>query len=189
MGLRSILAVELCMRFEPNTHNFLRNLLLEDQRPLSFHEKWNLYGRACTTLTHNRALWTSGCWDFFDNDSRARADFNMWVQGMLTEEGARKHPSGTGDPYRGDARFMTFTMAALMAQNSPSERTLCAACNIPESRLWHSSTFEHILSSMRHLNFASIEASTLYLIPNDPGYSLTAEDLRHPKFKYLRPIV
>ncbi len=186
---RSILALELCMRFEPQAHNHLRQLIVENRRELSFHEKWSLYGRAATSLTYNRGLWISGCWDFFDEDSRARSDFNMWVQGMLTEEGARPHPSGSPDPYRGDDRFMTFTMAALLVQGAPSERALKSACEIPESRLWHSDSFAHILASMRFLNFASVEASTLYLIPNQPDYALTAEDLRHPKFQYLRPIV
>lgn len=189
MSARSILALEMCMSFEPRVHDRLRQLLTYDSRPLSFQEKWNLYGHACTTLSSNRGLWVSGCWDFFDDDRRARSDFNMWVSGMLTEEGARAHPSGSGDPYRNDPRFMTFTIACLMVQGTPSERSVAKACDIPQSRLWHAATFDHVLSSMRYLNFASVEGSTLYLIPKEPTFALTSEDLRHPKFQYLRPIV
>ena len=43
--------------------------------------------RLAQTLLQGRALWRKGCWDFFDNDARARSDFNMWVSGMLTELG------------------------------------------------------------------------------------------------------
>ncbi|NUP10752.1 MAG: hypothetical protein HOW73_32310 [Polyangiaceae bacterium] len=189
MGERSILAVELCLQYDRQAHEALRHLLVQEKRPLSYQEKWNLYGHAAMTLLAHRGLWFRGCWDFYDNDLRARSDFNMWVSGMLTEEGARTHPSGTGDPYRNDPRYMTFTIAVLLVQGSPSERTLCRACDIQQSRLWQGDTFAHILSSMRYLNFASVEASTLYLIPNDGGYALTGDDLKHPKFQYLRPIV
>lgn len=189
MGERSVLAVELCLQFNPQLHEGLRGLLMRQHMPLSYNEKWQLYGQVAMSLVNNRGLWVKGCWDFFDEDSRARADFNMWVQGMLTLEGARQQPSGTGDPYRNDPRYMTFTMAALMVNGAPSERTLASACNIPESRLWHADTFQHILTSMRHINFASVEASTLYLIPKDGNYALTGDDLKHPKFEYLRPIV
>jgi hypothetical protein len=189
MSARSILALELCLEFEPGCHAALRALLDQEKVPLSYQEKWNLYGHAAQTLLQGRALWRKGCWDFFDNDARARSDFNMWVSGMLTEEGSRQHPSGTGDPYRNDPRYMTFTMAALMVQGSPSERLLNKACDVPKSRLWSVATFEHILTSMRYLNFASIEASTLYLIPNDGNFALTGDDLKHPKFEYLREIV
>ena len=55
--------------------------------------------------------------------------------------------------------------------------------------MWHAATFERILLGLRHLNFASVEGSTLYLIPRDAPYTLTQEDLSHPKFEYLRPIL
>ena len=46
-----------------------------------------------------------GCWDYFDDDARAQRDYKMWVDGMLTEEGARTQPSrqGGGDPYRAES--------------------------------------------------------------------------------------
>ena len=84
---------------------------------------------------------------------------------------------------------MTFTMACLMVQGSPSEQALKHACAIPESRLWSADSFEQVLRSLRHINFASVEASTMYLIPNEIGWGLTADDLKHPKFHYLRPLI
>jgi hypothetical protein len=45
------------------------------------------------------------------------------------------------------------------------------------------------LSSMRYINFSSVEASTLDLFSNDRQYVLASDDLKHPKFPYLRPIV
>ncbi len=189
MSTRSILALELCLRFEAQAQAYLRSLLERTTPACSFQDKWNLYGSAASCLLANRALWVSGCWDFFDDDAKARGDFNMWVQGMLTQEGSRKEPSGSPDPYRGDPRHMTFTMAALMVQGTPSEQSIRQMCDIPQGKLWHGDTFEHVLRSMRYLNFASVEGSTMYLIPKEPNFALTLDDLKHPKFHYLRPIV
>ncbi|MFO0552049.1 MAG: hypothetical protein U0271_26925 [Polyangiaceae bacterium] len=189
MSERSILAVELCMRLDPAIQNYLRQLITTGTEKLNFHQKWWLYDQVRRTLVSQRALWVKGCWDFFDNDTKARSDFNMWVQGMLTEEGARPTPSGQPDPYRGDARYMTFTAACMMVKMTPSERQIAAQCDIPESQLWTAASFERVLNSFAYLNFASVEGSTLYLIPRDTEYGLTDEDLRHPKFEYLRPIL
>lgn len=190
MAGRSIFACEMSLAFTPVVHDALRSFVAQSYRPLSFGEKWALWDRAASLLVANQAGWTSGCWDFFDDDARARSDFNMWVQGMLTEEGARPSPLPlSADPYRGEARYLTFTMAVLMVQGTPSERRVARALDIPESRLWTRDTFVRVLLAVRLFNFASIQGSTLYLIPNDPTFALTAQDLRHPKFQYLRQIV
>lgn len=190
MATRSIFALEMCLAFSPGLHQLLHGLMAEStQRALSLQEKWSLYDRASRCLHAHHAAWHSGCWDFFDDDMKARADFNMWVNGMMSLEGARPTPSPAADPYRGDARFLTFTMAVLLVNGTASERQLAASLEIPQARLWTRDTFAHVLGATRLFNFASIEASTMYLIPNEPAYALTAEDLRHPKFKYLRQIV
>jgi hypothetical protein len=189
MGARSILALEMCLHFDPNVLAYLQGLVRSCGEKMSLQDKWAAYDQAARCLMGSRHLWARGCWDFFDDDTRARSDFNMWVHGMTSLEGARTQPSGTGDPYRGGARFMTFTMAVLLVTGSASERSLAHVCDIAEPYLWHAATFERILQGLRYLNFASVEGSTIYLIPRDPDYALTQEDLGHPKFEYLRPIV
>ena len=189
MGARSILALELCLHFDEKLQGFLLDLVRRAPARLRLQDQWQLYDHAARALIANRSLWSKGCWDFFDEDAKARGDFNMWVHGMVSREGARTVPSMTSEPYRAGPRFMTFTIAALLVHGSKSERSLAAVCDIPEPYLWHASTFERILSGLRYLNFASVEGSTLYLIPRDAAYTLTQEDLSHPKFEYLRPIV
>ncbi len=189
MARRSILAIEMCLHFDPNVQSYMQQLVRAAGQQLSFQEKWQVYDQAARCLMANKHLWQKGCWDFFDDDTRARSDFNMWVHGMTSLEGARQQPSGAPDPYRGGARFMTFTMAVLLVNGSQSERRLCHVCEIPEPYLWQAATFERILQGLRYLNFASVEGSTIYLIPRDPDWALTQEDLKHPKFEYLRQIV
>ena len=189
MAGRSILALELCLHFEASAHAQLQAIVRACGDRMSLQDKWMAYDQTARCLMANRHLWSRGCWDFFDDDTRARSDFNMWVHGMTSREGARTQPSGAADPYRGGARFMTITMAALLVTGSVSERRLAHVCEIAQPYLWHAATFERILQGLRHLSFASVEGSTIYVIPRDADYSLTQEDLGHPKFEYLRPIV
>lgn len=188
MSGRSIFAIEICTELDGQAQAFLKRLLTENTQILAPGQKWALYDQAARCLVSLRGKWRSGCWDFFDDDTRARGDFNMWVQGLMTEEGSRPHPSGSPDPYRGEPRFMTFTMACLMVTGSQCERQISAACAIPPSDLWRSDTFARMLANLRFVNFVNVEGSTMYLIPGDMSYGLTSQDLEHPKFEYLRPI-
>ncbi len=187
----SIFAIEMCLILDPSTnlHHELKQLVTRNNEKLSYEHKWNMYKSASLALAANHHLWHRGCWDFFNDDTKAQNDFRMWVSGMVTEEGARKTPSGLPDPYRGQPRYMTFTMACLLVQGSNVENTIREHCEIPQAVLWHKSTFERVLQGMRWINFAFVETDTMYLIPGDMGWGLTQSDLSDKKFEYLRPIV
>lgn len=186
----SIFAFEICARFEPGgrLHESLRALVTGAEPNPSLQAKWLYYKRVVDELLVALPLFTRGCWDYFDDDKRAKTDYDMWVGGMMTEEGARPAPSGD-DPYRGSARYLTWTMAFLMVNDSPTDLAIRELCNVPEAALWRRVTFDTILRGLGRLNFASIKSDVSYLIPRDTGWGLTDEDLAHQKFNYLRPIV
>jgi hypothetical protein len=186
----SIFALEVCARFEAGgrLHTQLRSLLHAHPFHATLQQKWQFYADVGRELLVALPLFERGCWDYFDDDARALRDYDQWVAGMTTEEGARKEPSGN-DPYRGTPRFLTFTMAFLLVNESPTDVALRRVCEVPEDRLWHRETFRHLLSNLRVLNFASIKSDVAYLIPRDDGWGLTTEDLALPKFQYLRPLV
>ena len=190
MSQLSIFALELCVQYQPALQETLHQLIRRSGERLGPQEKWAMWGQASAALLAHRAYWYRGCWDFFDDDTRARSDFNMWVSGMLTAEGARTEPlAPLGDPYRaGGPRFLTFTMAALMIKGVSSERQRAEVRSIPEHALCHVRTFARLLVGIRHINFGFVRGSTLYVIPRDADWALTAQDLEHPKFQYLRPI-
>ncbi|MBX3187438.1 MAG: hypothetical protein KF819_10505 [Labilithrix sp.] len=187
---RSILAVEICAKLEPGgrLHTALHRAVTSHPASASLQQKWLFYRHVIGELLVAAPLFERGCWDYFDDDTRARADYEQWVGGMVTEEGARPSPSGN-DPYRGETRYLTFTMAFLLLQNSPSDLAVRRLCDIPEPALWQRATFHRILSGMGVLNFASVQSDVAYLIPRDVGWGLTREDLAQPKFDYLRPLV
>ncbi len=186
----SLLALEICGKLEPGgrLHSELRRLVTEAQVNPTLQQKWLFYKEAISELLVGLPLFDRGCWDYFEDDAKARASYEQWVAGMVTEEGARSEPSGD-DPYRGSVRYLTFTMAFLLVNGSPTDLAVRRLCNVPEARLWERQTFAQLLSGLGILNFASIMSDVAYLIPRDVGWGLTLEDLADPKFQYLRPIV
>jgi hypothetical protein len=184
----SIFALEVCARLVPESplRAALAALIVEAPERLGLHQKWWQYQRASQLVVENLHAVERGCWDYFNDDDKARNDYAMWTNGMLTEEGVRREPSGLADPYRGGPRYLTFTMAMLIVQDSPTDRMLLDLCSIPEARLWHKETFARILRGIARISFASVASDVLYLIPRDDEWALTAQDLQAPKFEYLR---
>src|SRR5262245_53792955 len=107
--------------------------------------KWQTLRRVSELLLEGEPLFEKGCWDFFDDDGRALRDYEMWTKGMTTEEGARKEPSGE---LGGEPRYMTFTLALLIAAGTPCAREMAKICDIPESQLWRRSSFTRILRGL-----------------------------------------
>jgi hypothetical protein len=186
----SIFALEICAKYEPGgrLHTQLHRLITSTPANANLQQKWMFYKQVVSELLVGLPLVERGCWDYFDNDARALADYDQWVAGMVTEEGARLQPSGD-DPYRGETHYLTFTMAFLLVNDSPTDLAVRQLCNFTDALLWHRQTFHQILSGLGVLNFASIKSDVAYLIPRDTGWGLTRADLAHPKFEYLRPLV
>lgn len=184
----SIFSIEVAARLDraPNLLPVLRSTITEQPQAVSLHHKWQLYKRAADALHANLGLIERGCWDYFDNHDRAEKDFKMWLGGMTTEEGARTQPSGRPDPYRGEPRYLTFTMTFLLIKDSPTDRAIAKLCEIPEPYLWRRDVFGRILGGMGIINFASVQSDVMYLIPRDDDWGLTGADLAAEKFNYLR---
>jgi hypothetical protein len=190
----AIFAMELCFPLQPSSpmHANLVRLFREHREQCTAEEKWRFYERVRQILVYELPHARSGCWDFFNDDERAKNDYDMWCNGMLTKEGARTSPSGRpqGDPFRGgeQARFMTVTLAWLMVQGLPSTVDLSTTCNIPENVLWHRQSFLRILERLGRVQFSAIKSDVFYVIPGSDDWGLTEQDLLQPKFHYLRPL-
>lgn len=186
----NILAIELCLRLEPGSslRAQLKDLVVKHPVTSTPGLKWELLRRVSEHLLENERLFEKGCWDFFDDDGRALSDYDMWSNGMITEEGARKEPSGKPGERDAAPRYMTFTVALLLAAGTPCARDMAELCDVPEEELWNKATFVRILRGLSRVSFAAVKSDVLYLIPRDESWGLTAEDLADPKFEYLRKI-
>jgi len=186
----SIFALELCLRLEPGSHlrDELHQLVMSHPATTTPGRKWELLRSVAELLAENEDLYEMGCWDFFDTDAKALSDYDMWSNGMITEEGARELPSGVPDRYGNEPRFMTFTIALLLMAETKCERELSQLCATPEDQLWKKATFVRILRGLTVVNFAFVKSDVLYLIPGEESWGLTVDDLKLPKFEYLRKI-
>jgi len=184
----SIFALEVCAKLVPESplRAGLCAVVRDAPAGMSLHAKWSQYQRAALLVIEHLGDVERGCWDYFDDEARARRDYDMWTNGMLTEEGVRAEPSGLADPYRGEPRYLTFTMAMLIVQGSPTDRMMQGVCDIPDAQLWQRETFARILRGVCQISFASVKSDVLYLIPRDDAWALTAQDLSQSKFEYLR---
>jgi hypothetical protein len=184
----SIFALELCVRLDEVglLHHHLRQALPVQLAQMSPGQKWQQYHRAAQLLRQHIGAAERGCWDYFDDEERARNDFEMWTKGMTTAEGARE---GSRPIVPGEPRYLTFTMAFLLLKDSPSDLALRQACRIKETHLWRRDVFAHLLESFGAVSFSSVYRDVAYLIPRDVEFALTAQDLTAQKFEYLRTIV
>jgi hypothetical protein len=184
----NIFAIELCLRLDSSLRASLRELIVQHPATSSPGQKWELLKRATHLLLDHQELFEKGCWDFFDDDARARRDYDMWCGGMTTEEGVRPEPSSRPGDYGGEPRFLTFTISLLLKADAPSVAALVKLCDIREQDLWKRSTFARILRGLSSVSFAAVKSDVLYLIPGEDHFALTAKDLEHEKFEYLREI-
>ena len=185
----NIFAIELCLRLDTRLRAALRELIVHHPAASSPGQKWELLKQATQLLLDHQELFEKGCWDFFDDDARARRDYDMWCGGMTTEEGVRPEPSSRPGDEGDGPRYLTFTISLLLKADAPSVAALAKLCDIPEADLWKRATFARILGGLSAVSFAAVKSDVLYLIPGEDHWALTAADLEHDKFDYLRPVV
>lgn len=190
MGL-SLFGMELCLPLgaESPLHRALNKALLARTPGLERDDKRRQYQGLADTLTDALPDVESACWDYVHGNDKAKVDYALWSNGVLEEAGVRTSPSTGEGPYRGEPRYLTFTMAMLIVQGSPTGEMLSEVCDIEEARFWHRATFAHLLAGVRRIDFAHVKSDVLYLLPRDLSHGLTAQDLLHLKFKYLRKLV
>ena len=83
----SLFALEVAARFEPGgrLHTELHRLVTTAPPNAALQQKWLFYKHAVKELLVAMPLFTRGCWDYFDDDATAKASFDQWVAGMVTE--------------------------------------------------------------------------------------------------------
>lgn len=186
--LHNVFAMELCLRLLPKDplRYDLHDLIRHAPVATTPGKKWGMLKHATELLLSAEDRFEKGCWDFFNEDAKARSDYDMWCNGMITEEGARKGPSG--DPGDGEQRYMTFTISLLLQDGTHSSRQLFQHCDIRQHHLWKRHTFVKILKGLTCVSFAAVKSDVYYLIPGDDRWGLTRQDLTDPKFHYLRTV-
>ena len=187
----SIFALEVCLALDESpAHRSLRVLMASLDERMSVTDKWQFYQSLSHELQKNIGSLRRGCWDYFDDDDRARRDYKGWADTLQEPTGIARE-TAPADPYReaSPAYFFTVTTAFLLVKNSDCDRAIGSLLEIPDVDLWKRLTFLRVLEAMGTLNFASVQSDTVYLIPRDAERALTEEDLAHASFDYLRSVI
>jgi hypothetical protein len=187
----SVFTIEVCARVDasPRLQDELLPIVQNAPEQLSRDEAWERHANAAESILRYFDSVERGCWEYFDDETLAKAMFDEWCRPVLEQDVPRQGPSG-GASYRDEAgpRYMTFTLVYLLAYGSPSDLEVRATCDIPERALWKRDSFRRLLGAVRMLSFASVKGDSMYLIPRDRSWALTELDLEGPNFQYLRKL-
>jgi hypothetical protein len=190
---RSVLALEICVELAPapdRMHARLTRLAQQHEMTRPALAEWlRDFSRTVLTLRPN---WRRGIWDFFDDNEKANTVFWDYANTIRDKKGARGGPAVLGrlGPMRSQTGpfYFTSTLALRLVNGHVGERAIAETCNVHESKLWSEDTFVGILRALPAVSPACIESLVSYVIPRDDGYALTAQDIDHPDFAYLRTI-
>jgi len=150
----------------------------------TFQQKNELYARVGQTLLPHTGTFNLGVWDYIEEHERAQAEFTQWCDGTENDaEGA-----APVDAYRSGRLHMFVTLLFLMAHGKAADRMICEACRVPEGTEWHRRTFGKLLSTLPHLNFATISSDAIYVRPAGTG-GVTHQELQEEHYTYLRKLV
>lgn len=184
----SVFTVEVCARLDvaPQLLDQLRPIVQTAPERVTRDEAWRRHAAAADVLLEFSDVIERGCWEYFDDESRAMAMFDDWCRPVLDHVVPRQNPSGVPTYRDAGPRFLMFTVVYLLARDSPSDLEVRRACNVVEEDLWKKKTFRRLLGAVRQLSFASVKADSMYMVPRDHEWGLTQDDLATETYQYLR---
>jgi hypothetical protein len=151
---------------------------LTDQDAL---EKRALYTRLSELLSEASPRWTLGTWDLITGESAA-SEFDSWAEGL---EASVNEPL---DPAASSGDHAVVSVIVLVEAGSRSDATLGERCDLPESVWYARGTYERLVATLRMLNFPSVRADGVYVVPGEPGCGIGLAELRGEGWDYLRPV-
>jgi hypothetical protein len=186
----SVFTVETCVRLDlaPHVLEQLRPIVQGAPQNVTRDEAWRRHAAAADVLLQYFDNIDRGCWEYFDDEARAKAMFDDWCRPVIERMIPRQEPSGIPDYRNPGPRYALFTMVYLLARDSPSDLQVRRACRISDDLLWTRRTFRHLLGAVRELSFASVRSDCMYMTPRDHEWGLTVNDLASSTYQYLRTL-
>lgn len=184
----SVFTVEVCARLDlaPAMLESLRPIVQGAPERLSRDEAWGRHCAAAEVILQFFDAVERGCWEYFDEETSAKATFDDWCRPVLDHAVPRQGPSGVATYRDAGARYLMFTLVYLLAYGSPSDLEIRDACDIATGDLWKRGTFRRLLGAVRTLSFASVKGDAMYMVPRDQDWGLTSSDLEAQTYHYLR---
>ena len=146
----------------------------------SFSEKQRFWKRFTGLLSEAMPVFEYGEWDLV-RGGEAEDLFNSWstdIEGSLATEAEEVGPAADEAARPSvSAPYVLVTMMVLVDKGSNADETLGEWCDIPEPVWLTRQTFGRLISIFPRLNFASVQADAVYLVPGHDRDGISAEDL------------
>jgi hypothetical protein len=120
-----------------------------------------------------------GFWDLITTD-KAEAEHESWCSEI---------EKVVQEPCTGSSLYCIVSVALLVLSGSNSDNTLRERCDLEEAQFFTRDTFLHLVHTLPMLNFASVAADSIYLVPGEAGAGPTEEDLQDEGYQYLRRLL
>jgi len=157
----------------------------------SFADKQRFWKRFTALLVEAMPVFEYGDWDLI-RGGNAEQTFNEWasdIEGSLAtvpeEVGAA---ADEVTRLASTASYVLVTMMVLVDKDSNSDETIGHWCDIPEPVWLTRQTFARLISIFPRLNFSSVQADAVYLVPGSDRDGLSAEDLVSEDYHHLQPL-
>jgi hypothetical protein len=164
-------------------HAELRRLISDAPAEQTLGQKRYFYTKLHDLLALHLDAVELGYWDYIGDVSRAENEFETWCSEI---EAVVRDPQ----PAREEVSpYYIVSVAFLSLRNSNSDTTLGERCDIAEPQFWTRQTLAHLVATLPMLNFSTISADAVYLVPGHAGEGPTSDELRSEGYEYLHPIV
>jgi hypothetical protein len=154
-------------------------------------EKRKFWKQVAARLEEAVPAFEMGYWDLV-RGSKAEAEFESWTSELEGAAATEKEELGAAadevNRLSSDKYYVLVTCVALVALGSNSDATLGDRCDIPEAEWWNRFTFARLLGTFPLLNFGTVQADAVYLLPGNDRDGLSMEDVHGGGYEYLKPL-
>lgn len=170
----------------------LHAVIAESDAEQSFAEKRAFYKRLAGLLGDAVPVFEMGFWDYVTDARKAEEQFETWCSeiegGMATEHEELGAGADEVNRLSSEKDYLLVSLLFLVERGSGSDRTLAERCDLPEKDWFTRLTFGRLIGGVPMLNFATVQADAVYLMPGSEADGLSMEDLHSGDYDYLKPL-
>lgn len=170
----------------------LHEAISQSSQQQTLFEKRTFWKRIAALVNEQLPHFELGYWDLIRSDE-AQKEFETWcaeIEGSLASE-AEELGRAADEVNRlsSEGRFVLVSMLFLVERDSNSDLTVGASCDLSESDYWNRQTLSHLVATIPRLNFGTVQADAVYMMPGTREDGLSEDDLHGGGYGYLKPLV
>jgi hypothetical protein len=156
----------------------LHSVVRQHVRDLPLADKRGLWGSVGNLLLAAIDRCPLAFWDLVPN---GRTEYDDWIAGIEDDSAEAWVPDRSG------ARMDHVLVSAmfLLPENGASAALVGEACDLPEAKWTHRSTYRSLIEVLPRLDFASVRGDAVYLTPGGDRLAFSLRELQGDGYDYL----